>query len=115
MKRLLNERVISLSNCEGLVEVEVGIEEWWLCYVLGGDIGYNYKIEEKLEEGIKNVVDYMCFDDEEVGKFNKEKSEEFMKIVEEMKKERSIENVIIWGVEYDVSVSVVFSLREEEY
>jgi hypothetical protein len=98
---ILNNRLVSLSNLEGCVVVEYGVSDEVINWMMDG--GMEFDIKEGIEKGIKEVSEYIEGDVKE----NVEVIEDFKKLVEKIDID-DVERVIIWGVEYDVNVSIMF-------
>ena len=96
---LLKDELISFSNCECVLEVEDGLLEWMFVYMLDGEISKDNN-EEMIERGIKEVSEYLNVNEDE------EYVSEFVMKFREKIKDKEIVKVVIWSVEYDVSVSV---------
>ena len=100
---ILKDSMYSLSNCEGVVDVEVGVDEDYIMYMLSGEVS-EWDDEELIESGINEVIDLLRSNEsEEDKKYNKELIVKF----KEMFKERDVVRVVVWSIEYDLSVSVL--------
>lgn len=100
---ILKDSMYSLSNCEGVVDVEVGVDEDYVMYMLCGDVS-EYDDEELIESGINEVIDLLrSNEDDEDKKYNKECIDRF----KELFKDRDVVRVVVWSIEYDLSVSVL--------
>ena len=98
---ILNNKLVSLSNFEGCVEIEYGVSDEVINWMMDGEMEFD--IEEGIEKGIKGVSEYIEGDVKE----NVEVIEEFKKLVGNIDID-DVERVIIWSVEYDVNVSIMF-------
>lgn len=112
--KVLSDRLVELSCCEGAMEIGEGVEERFVGFMMNGEISGGVGEEKMLEKGCNEVLEYekRWLDEDEDG--SEELIEKFKKMIERRceEEERDIECVMIWGVEYDVSVSVLLSMNE---
>ena len=102
--RVLKDKVISFSNCERELSVESYIDEDFIMYMLSEYNVYsddsNVSMNEVIERGIKEVSEYLNVNEDE------EYVNEYVVKFRELLKDKNVMRVVIWSVEYDISVSV---------